>query len=948
MMNDARPSHRRLHPSASFRTTKRKDIRSSVHRNTMTTSRFTITLITFALLCGAQAYAQAPRTISFQGVLADQNGTLIQDGNHQLKLILYPSASGGSAVFSETQTVAVVKGLFNAIIGSVTPLPASLAFDKAYFLGVTVDNGAELVPRTALTAMPYAIHAETADVAKAVAPGATGIVTSVNNQSGAISLQGGGGTTVTNTGGTFTISSVGGGGTGIQGVQNSDGTLSILNPNGPVAALSVADNAIGEAKLKDNAVGTSKLKDGAVFPTKISPVGAQAGQVLSYNGSTVGWATPSSGGSGITTIQSQDGSITAQPPNGPAVNLSLADGAVTPAKINHTGAGTGQVLTYDGVNVSWGNVSGGAGLTLPYTGNANLPTPAFSVENASGAAGNFTSNGYPAVYGTSSGFGDAIVGFVGTGKGSGVYGRATGAGTGVTGKNEGSGHAVAGLASGDAGSAGQFSISNPANSFAAVNAISTGTGDGILGTSAKHNGVAGISHSAADNGVFGTNDAGGNGVMGRLTGPGNALVGLTLGSGRAGSFTIDNTGNANAAVEASTNGTGDGILGHSAAHNGVAGLSTSATENGVFGGNDAGGNGVMGRCVGAGNAVLGFNGGTGRAGYFVIGNTGSSAAALAAEHSGAGVVVNSVSTGSGPAGWFSITNTGSVADALHVETIGQGHAASIGIPNGSAASALRVYNGGLGIALEASSSLGISGRFDNTNPSNSNPVLSVTNNAGSPTIYSSTTGNGLAGFFRNTNSSSVADVIYASTNGIGDVLAINHSGASGNLVVFTSGGLTKARIDKTGKGFFNGGTQSSGADLAEAFAVEGQASSYAPGDVLVISTTHASTVEKASVPYSTLVAGVYATKPGVLLTEESIDASLEGTVPMGVVGVIPTNVCLENGPIAIGDLLVTSSTPGRAMKADPEKLRVGMALGKALEVYDGHGAARIKVLVNVK
>jgi hypothetical protein len=44
--------------------------------------------------------------------------------------------------------------------------------------------------------------------------------------------------------------------------------------------------------------------------------------------------------------------------------------------------------------------------------------------------------------------------------------------------------------------------------------------------------------------------------------------------------------------------------------------------------------------------------------------------------------------------------------------------------------------------------------------------------------------------------------------------------------------------------------------------------------------------------------------------------SSEESVPLGVVGVVPTKVTTEGGAIQRGDLLVTSSTPGHAMKGD--------------------------------
>ncbi len=140
-----------------------------------------------------------------------------------------------------------------------------------------------------------------------------------------------------------------------------------------------------------------------------------------------------------------------------------------------------------------------------------------------------------------------------------------------------------------------------------------------------------------------------------------------------------------------------------------------------------------------------------------------------------------------------------------------------------------------------------------------------------------------------------------------------------------------------------------GADVAEMFDVEGEMKTYEPGDVLVISQTSDRKVEKSGTPYSTLVAGVYATKPGLVLTEKNAEKDqLEDMIAMGVIGVIPTKVCLEGGAIKRGDLLVTSSKPGVAMKADLEKVRVGQVIGKALQDYTTDGVGKINVLVSIK
>lgn len=81
-------------------------------------------VLVLTAMLASSAFAQSPRTISFQGVLADAGGNLIPDGNHQLRLTLYTGSAGGSGIYTELQTVPVVKR-------------------SAYFLGVFVDGGAE-------------------------------------------------------------------------------------------------------------------------------------------------------------------------------------------------------------------------------------------------------------------------------------------------------------------------------------------------------------------------------------------------------------------------------------------------------------------------------------------------------------------------------------------------------------------------------------------------------------------------------------------------------------------------------------------------------------------------------------------------------------------------------------------------------------------------------------
>jgi hypothetical protein len=122
----------------------------------------TIALVLAVLVLAASvAMAAVPRTVSYQGVLRDAVGNTVPDGNYQLTFRLYSAASGGSALWTEIQTVAVSGGILNATLGSLTAL--NLAFDVQYWLGISVASGAELTPRVQLTAAPYALRAAVAD-----------------------------------------------------------------------------------------------------------------------------------------------------------------------------------------------------------------------------------------------------------------------------------------------------------------------------------------------------------------------------------------------------------------------------------------------------------------------------------------------------------------------------------------------------------------------------------------------------------------------------------------------------------------------------------------------------------------------------------------------------------------------------------------------------------------
>ncbi len=171
--------------------------------------------------------------------------------------------------------------------------------------------------------------------------------------------------------------------------------------------------------------------------------------------------------------------------------------------------------------------------------------------------------------------------------------------------------------------------------------------------------------------------------------------------------------------------------------------------------------------------------------------------------------------------------------------------------------------------------------------------------------------------------------------------------ASGDFVVGANSylGTRYWRVDRTGRGYFNGGTQSSGADFAEQMPVQGDEDAYEVGDVLVISPDVDRAVELSTQPFSTAVIGVYSTNPAVLAGAPDSDDPLKG-IPVAIVGIVPCKVSAENGAIQRGDLLVTSSTPGHAMRAG-ENPPQGTVLGKALQPLE-EGTGVILILVTLQ
>jgi hypothetical protein len=281
--------------------------------------------VMIALIALQSSQAQIPRTLSYQGVLTNTAGSAKPDGDYAVTFRLYSAAGGGAALWTELQTLHVKRGLFSAILGSVTPLGAELTFAQPYWLTLQVAPDAEMTPRLPLSSVAYSLNSVLADGQ---------VVRGINNLHDAVTLQAQGGATITSNGNVLTINAgSGGGGTGIQGVQNTDNTLTIVNPNGPTATVNVKDPLVLNGSV---GIGTTPV----------------AGIRLDVNGSSR--YTP--GGSG--------GAISLGAPNGETGMLIL--GASSRADLRFDGSavklvagtGTGPPSAANGILITTGGSVG--------------------------------------------------------------------------------------------------------------------------------------------------------------------------------------------------------------------------------------------------------------------------------------------------------------------------------------------------------------------------------------------------------------------------------------------------------------------------------------------------------------------------------------------------------------------------------------------------------------
>jgi len=310
-------------------------------------------------------------------------------------------------------------------------------------------------------------------------------------------------------------------------------------------------------------------------------------------------------------------------------------------------------------------------------------------------------------------------------------------------------------------------------------------------------------------------------------------------------------------------------------------------------------------------------------------------------------VAGAINTGSIQAGAITSNNT-IIASTVNAGTIGNSGATLTGTL--STAAQTNVTSLGTLTGLTVSGTTGLS-VVDSSGLVSSTKIVSVTNGnrnlalipnigsgsynglstAGDSAIVATGPSLGNAVLTLTTWASATTGIRIASASNVTTITLAGTTSSTGDIV--PSANLTYNLGSTTAwwNNMYGVSVQAKYADLAEHYAPD---QAYTNGTVVVFGGEQEGTVTTQD--HDPRVAGVISINPAYLMNAANpgLPVALQGRVP-----------CRVQGPVAKGDVLVTSSTPGVAQRIDNSRFLPGCVVGKALEAINTNTIETIEVVV---
>jgi len=288
---------------------------------------------------------------------------------------------------------------------------------------------------------------------------------------------------------------------------------------------------------------------------------------------------------------------------------------------------------------------------------------------------------------------------------------------------------------------------------------------------------------------------------------------------------------------------------------------------------------------------------------------------------------------------------GNSADGIEGDSSGSGNSGVYGRNTSSGKGVFGSSESGEGVAGTSTSSTGVGVNGTSLagigvlglSQSNYGVVGSSTSGTG---VHAESSGAGLLGPALDAVANSAGGIAILANATSTDATAVFANGNPSGTILKGLGtnGATEFQVSATGEVSAHGAFHPNGVDYSDRLPAS---TGLEPGDVVAIGSD--GLLHRTTSASESDVAGVYSTKPGVVGQREE---ERHLTIPVALAGVIPVKASAENGAIRAGDLLVSSSMPGRAMRAPPQP-QAGSVIGKAMQPL-GSETGDIEMLVMLR